>query len=192
MLASKELLGQFKAAAWKRPDEVEAFVAAAEAPQAADLWKLVEVVAARPGDAQAQQFRLQAFARLVERNPDKSLFAPLMKALKIADPALRVALVNILPKVNSLTEHAELVTHLRDRDPGLKQAATQALAQMGGGKTTFELLTAACDERDFAGHVKAMKVLVSFAKHQAVPTLAAALAANNQQKKVLALRHLGD
>ena len=42
MLSGKDLLNQFKAAAWNAPEELEAFIAAAEAPQAPDLLKLLE------------------------------------------------------------------------------------------------------------------------------------------------------
>jgi len=44
MLSGKDLLGQFKAAAWKGPEGVEAFLASAEAPAPQDLLKLFEVL----------------------------------------------------------------------------------------------------------------------------------------------------
>ena len=39
MISGKDLLNQFKAASWRSPDEVERFVAEAEAPQAGELLK---------------------------------------------------------------------------------------------------------------------------------------------------------
>ena len=44
MISGKDLLSQLKAAAWKTPEEIEAFVASAQAPQAGDLLKMLEVV----------------------------------------------------------------------------------------------------------------------------------------------------
>src|SRR5207237_7004436 len=41
MIAGKDLLNQFKAASWKDPDEIDAFVDSAEAPQTPELLKIV-------------------------------------------------------------------------------------------------------------------------------------------------------
>src|ERR1700693_842020 len=111
MMAGKDLLNQFKAASWKAPDEIEDFVAAAEAPQAPELLKLLDIVSGKAPDAGVQRSRLVVFARLIDKNPDKALFAPLVKALKSAEPSLRTTLAALLPKVNSATEHAALVDY---------------------------------------------------------------------------------
>jgi len=192
MLSAKDVLGQFKAAAWTGPEEVEAFLAAADSPAPQDLLKLLEVLAGKAPEAQAHRTRLGVFARLVEKNPDKSLFVPFVRALKTNDAALRTTLVALLARVNSPTEHGELVAHLRSSDASLRQIAARALAQVGASKTTFELLTRAAGEREFAGRSEALDVLVSFARTQAVPALQAALGVGTQQEKVLALKHLGD
>ena len=192
MLSGKDLLNQFKAAAWNAPEELEAFIAAAEAPQAPDLLKLLEVVAGKAPDPALHRSRLTVFARLIDKNPDKSLFVPFVKALKSAEPGLRTTLAALLPKVNSPTEHAALVEHLRSTDTALRAVSGRALTQIGGGKTIFDMLTRAAGEKDFAGRVEALDVLVSFAKHQAVPALAAALTAGNPAERVHALKHLGD
>ena len=191
MLAAKELLNLFKAAPWTRPDELEAFLAQAEVPATAELLKLVDALTAK-ADPRTAQLRMAAFSRLVERNPDKALFVPLVKAMRAAEQPVRSSIAAVLPKVNSLTEHEGLVAHLRDRDQGLRQAAAQALIAIGGSKTAFDLLTQACAARDFAGRVEAMQVLVSFAKHLAVPALQAVLAVGAPAEKMQALRHLGD
>ncbi len=192
MLAGKELLTQFKAAAWKSPEELEAFLGAANAAPPADLVKLLEVVAGKAPDAATAQKRLTVFAKLVEKAPDKSLFIPLVKALKLPDPGLRATLTALIPKVNSPTEHAALVEHLRSPEPHLRKLAASALLQIGGGKTIFELLTRAAGDRDFAGRTEALEVLVGFARHLAVPALQAALVAGTQPEKIQALRYLGD
>ncbi len=192
MLAGKELLAQFKSAAWKGPNEIEAFLTAAEAPPPADLVKLLEVLAGKAPDAATARHRLTAFAKLVEQAPDKALFIPLVKALKLPDPGLRATLAAVIPKVNSPTEHAALVEHLRSADVQLRKLAASALLQIGGGKTIFEQLTRAAGEREFAGRTEAMEVLVGFARHLAVPALQAALLVGAQPEKLQALRYLGD
>jgi twitching motility protein PilT len=192
MLSGKDLVNQFKAAAWKAPEELEEFIAAAEAAQAPDLFKLLEVVAGKAPDPAVHRSRLTVFARLIDKNPDKSLFVPFVKSLKGAEPGLRTTLAALLPKVNSPTEHAALVELLRSTDTGLRAVAARALTQIGGGKTIFDMLTRAAGEKDFVGRVEALDVLVSFAKHQAVPALAAALSAGNPAERVHALKHLGD
>ena len=191
MLPGRDLINQFKAAAWRRPEDLEAFLAQAEAPETAELLKLVDAVGAR-GEPQSAALRLTALGRLLDKNPDKALFVPLVKAMRPAEQVLRSSIAALLPKINSPTEHAELVAHLRDKDAGLRQAAAQALIAIGGGKTVFELLTQACAAREFVGRMEAMQVLVAFAKHLAVPALQAVLQAGSPAEKLQALRYLGD
>ena len=191
-MAGKDLLNQFKSASWKAPEEIEAFLAAAEAPQAPELLKMLDIVSGKAPDAAAYRARLLVFGRLVDLNPDKALFAPFVKALKGAEPGLRTTLASLLPKVNSATEHAALVEYLRSSDPGLRATVARTLSQLGGSKTVFEMLTRAAGEPNFAGRIEALDVLVSFAKHQAVPALAAALQAGTPAERVHALKHLGN
>ena len=191
-MSSKDLLTQFKAAAWKAPEEIEAFLATVEAPQPPEVLKLLDIVAGKAPDANVHRSRLTVFARIIDKNPDKSLFVPFVKALKGAEPGLRTTLAALIPKVNSATEHAALVEHLRSTDVGLRATVARTLTQIGGGKTIFELLTRAVGEPGFAGRIEALDVLVGFARHQAVPALQAAVAAGTPAERVHALKHLGD
>jgi len=175
MISGKDLLNQFKAASWRAPDEVERFVAEAEAPQTAELLKLLDIVTGKAPDASVQRARLTVFARLIDKNPDKALCAPFVKALKSAEPALRTTLAALLPKVNSATEHAVLVDYLRSSDSGLRATVARTLQQLGGSRALFDLLGRAVAEAGFAGRIEAMDVLVGFAKQQAIPALQAAL-----------------
>jgi twitching motility protein PilT len=192
MIAGKDLLSQFKAASWKSPEEIEAFIASAETPAAADLLKLLDVLTGKIPDANTHRTRLTTFARLIDKNPDKALFVPLVKTLKSADSGLRTTLAALIPRVNSPTEHAALVELLRSTDAGLRATVARTLAQLGGSKTIFDLLTRAVGEGGFAGRLEALDVLVGFAKHQAVPALQAVVTAGTTEEKVHALRHLGD
>ena len=192
MLSGKDLLAQFKAASWRTSEEVEAFVASVESPAAPDLTKLLDLVTGKASDATVYRMRLAAFTRLVDKNPDKALFVPCVKALKGADPGLRTALAALLPKLNSATEHAVLVELLRSDDAGLRATVARALVQIGGGKTIFEILTRAVGEPNYKGRIEALDVLVTFAKHQAIPALQGAIQVGAPAEKVHALRHLGD
>ena len=192
MLTGKDLVQQFKAAPWKAPEEIEAFVAAVEPPEAPEMLKLLDIVSGKAPDANVQRNRLAVFVRLIDKNPDKSLFAPFVKAMKGAEPGLRTALAALLTKVNSPTEHAALVEYLRSTDQGLRATVARTLAQLGGSKTVFEMLTRAAGEPNFAGRIEALDVLVAFAKHQAIAALAATLQVGSPAEKAHALKHLGN
>src|SRR5260370_3551150 len=192
MPSGKDLLAHFKAASWKSPEELEAFVESVEAPAAADLLKLLEVVTGKAPDANVSRARLEVCARLTDKNPDKTLFVPLVKALKGAEPTLRAALAGLIPKVNSAVEHAALAELLRSDDAGLRATVARIFALIGGSKIVFEMLTRAVGEGSFKGRIEALDVLVGFAKHQAIPALLAAIQAGTTAEKVHALRHLGD
>ena len=192
MIAGKDLLNQFKAASWKAADEVEEFVSSVEDPQTPELLKLLDIVCGKAPDAGVQRGRVAVFGRLIDKNPDKALFAPFVKALKGADPALRGTLAALLPKVNSATEHGLLVDYLRSSDAALRATVARALQQLGGSRTLFDLLTRAAGEGGFQGRLEALDVLVAFAKHQAVPALQAALQVGSPAEKLHALKHLGN
>jgi twitching motility protein PilT len=192
MIAGKDLLNHFKAASWKGPDEIDAFIASAEAPQTPELLKILEIVSGKTTDTNVHRARLIVFARLIDKNPDKALFAPFVKALKGAEPVLRTTLAALLPKVNSATEHAGLVDYLRSADAGLRAVVARTLQQLGGSRTLFDLLTRAAGEPNFPGRIEALDVVVGFAKHQAVPALQAALQAGSPAEKIHALKHLGN
>jgi hypothetical protein len=192
MIAGKDLVNQFKAASWKSADELEEFVAGAEDPQPPELLKLLDIVVGKAPDATVQRGRLAAFGRLVDKNPDKALFAPFVKALKGAEAPVRTTLTALLPKVNNATEHGLLVDYLRSQDTALRAAVTRTLMQLGGSRTLFDLLTRAAGESGFAGRAEALDVVVAFARHQAIPALQAALQVGSAAEKVHALKHLGN
>ncbi|HEY4886177.1 MAG TPA: PilT/PilU family type 4a pilus ATPase [Myxococcales bacterium] len=192
MIAGKDLLNQFKAASWKDPDEIDAFIDSVEAPEASELLKILDIVSAKTADGNQHRARLVVFGRLIDMNPDKALFGPFVKALKGAEPALRSTLAALLPKVNSPTDHAGLVDHLRSSDTGLRATVARTLQQLGGTRTLYDLLTRAAGEPNFAGRVEALDVIVGFAKHQAIPALQAALQVGTPAEKLHAVKHLGN
>src|SRR5882672_5726363 len=151
MIAGKDLINQFKAASWKHPDEIDAFIGSVEAPDTSELLKILDIVSAKAAEGNQHRARLVVFGRLIDMNPDKALFGPFVKALKGAEPALRSTLAALLPKVNSPTDHAGLVDHLRSSDTGLRATVARALQQLGGTRTLYDLLTRAAGEPSAAG-----------------------------------------
>src|SRR3984893_4841307 len=192
MIAGKDLLNQFKAASWKDPDEMDAFIDSVEAPEASGLLKILDIVSAKTADDNQHRARLVVFGRLIYMTQDKALFGPFVKALKGAEPALRSTLAALLPKVNSPTDHAGLVDHLRASDTGLRATVARTLQQLGGTRTLYDLLTRAAGEPNFACRVEALDVIVAFAKHQAIPALQAALQVGTPAEKLHAVKHLGN
>src|SRR3954465_5534162 len=99
----KELLAELRAAPWQRPEELASFCAAAGQVPSSDLIKALDAVMLARGAAQEPQhsIRCTAFARLVSQTPTKEMFVPLVRALKVADPALRAALLPTLTPINN-------------------------------------------------------------------------------------------
>jgi twitching motility protein PilT len=184
----KELLAHFKAAAFRNADEVRQFADSAGDVAAADVLKLLEAVPGRPGDP---RLRALAFQRVAEKLADRSLFAPYLRALRTADPALRGTLVELLPKVNSVSDHPTLLTLLRAPDAALRQAAAQVLGAVGG-KIAFDGLAEMMREQNFLGRSEAIDAVMAMAPQHAVPALAAALAAGNAAEKAKAINAIVD
>ncbi|MBS2021982.1 MAG: PilT/PilU family type 4a pilus ATPase [Deltaproteobacteria bacterium] len=192
MLSRTEVLATFKAAPWKRAEEVEAFVADAEQLLPADLLKLLEQLSGKVADPNTHKARLLAFLRLTERFPDRALFAPFVKAVRTGDPGLRAVLAQALVKVNSPSEHADACLLLRDKDPGVRQAAQKALVGLRASRGIFETLSRLLQEKEFPGRLEAFEVLASFAGSQAIPVLLSALPPSNPGEKLVAIKLLAD
>src|SRR5262245_28444350 len=141
-MTGTELTTLFKTAPWKTPAALDGFVAAASDLQTVELVRVLELLdnKALRADAAAHRLRIQAFSKLVEKAADKSLFVPLVRALKSSsDPALRAALCQLLPAVNSVGDHPELCALLRSSDAQLRAAVAPVLSKIGV-KTVFEAL----------------------------------------------------
>jgi twitching motility protein PilT len=193
MIQAKDLPRYFRAATWAAPEEIEAFVReVAEAP-AAELAKLLPLLLDRSLMQTPQQHRarVMAFAALVERHLSEELFVPFVRALKVADPALRATLVALLPKVNSVPAHPELCSLLGAPEPLVRQTAAQVLKQVGG-KTAFQLLSDAARDPNFPGRLETMDVLVPKAGHHSIPLLAMVIELGRGHERGQALKYLAD
>jgi hypothetical protein len=71
-------------------------------------------------DVPTHRRRVMLFRAAVEKSPDPKLFVPLLRALPLADSALRGALAAALPKVNHVDAHDELCTLLGHEDSELR------------------------------------------------------------------------
>ncbi len=190
-MSSRELVAEFRAAAWTSRDDVERFATSAGELTAPDIEKLLELLTSRLGTAEQQGQRLLAFERLAEKATDKRLFPHYVKALKTADPALRTLLGRLIPNVNSVPEQPALVALLRADDASLRKDVGGILAEIGG-RTVFELLGEMVREPSFPGRLEAMDIALALAPQHSVPLLAAALAAGSEREKVRAIALLTD
>src|SRR4051794_9803979 len=114
MAERKELLAAFKDAPWKGPQDIEAYVQGLGQALPPELLKFLEVLTSRSSviDPAKHRMRVNVFARLAETVNHKGLFKPYMEALKQKDPLLRNALMTLMPTVNNIADHAELVSYL--------------------------------------------------------------------------------
>ena len=120
----KELVARFRAADLSAQRDLDAFLREAGDPDLEVMIKLLEILSARGAekDFPRHRARCAAFDALVTRAPDKSLFVPMVHALKAGDPTLRTTLMALLPQVNQVGEHKELCQLLRANEPPVRQA----------------------------------------------------------------------
>jgi len=183
--------GVFRLASWGTDGEARDFANTIESPTGADVLRLLQMVSApSPGDP-LHRLRVLAFKSVAERVADKALFPHLVRSLKGADAELRAALVELIPRVNSLLDHAALCILIRSPEPALRAAVAAILTRVGA-KSVFDMLTEMVQDPPFPGRVEAMRVLVGIAEHRAVPALQAVLAVGSPEEKRGALDHLID
>ena len=190
----RDLVRNFKIGSWGHSAQIEHFVSAANDYTTQDLLKLLDILQSKQVAKEspaALKNRCAAFSQLVGRAPDPVLFQPFVKILKSGPPTLRPLLVELIPKVNHIPHHLELIQLIRASDPSLRKVAAHILGQVGG-KTTFEMLRQYINDSSFQGRVEAMDVLVPIAGHYAIPALADALKIGTSEERVHSLRYLGD
>ncbi len=191
-MATTDLATIFRSAPWKSAEAVDSYVGSLAPPKPLEVIRLLDLLDGRAAraDPQAHSIRLLAFARVVEKSGDKSLFLPLLRALKAtSDPSLRATLAGALPSVNSVTDHPELCALLRSSDPQLRSLLVPVLSKIGV-RTAFEVLAEMLAEPGFAGRSEAMDVIVSIAAHRAIPALGSVFAVGSAAEKTKALGYL--
>ncbi len=178
-------------AAWSSPDELKAFVAAASPCTSAEIEKLLAIVIDPALATQGPRHvnRCSAFRALALSSIDASLFAPLARALRTADPMARRAIATVLPRANDVDAHRVLCEVLGDSDPDARAHAAMVLEQIGG-PSALSALERLVTQRDFAGREEAMAVMIPKARHRALPLIFAVLQHGTRREQIAALRHL--
>jgi twitching motility protein PilT len=193
-MRGRELIKKFRAGTWGRSVAISTYVNAAEDVGTQDLLKLLDVLQSKQINKEspaAVKNRCKAFAELVKQAPDPALFGPFIKAMKNGSEPIRQMMVEILPVVNHIPSHADLINQLRSTDTGLRQSTAQILSQVGG-KTTFEKLRQFIREPNFNGRLEAIQVLLPIAGHYAIPSLGDILKIGKVHEKQMALKYLSD
>ncbi len=156
-----------------------------------DIIEVLDIVAGRKGTPAQRATMTPLLIELVERSRDRRLFLPLLRALKVATPTSRKAIVRCMPAVNDPKHHADLCKLLRNNDTGLRTAAGQVLARVGG-KTALDQLGAGLAERGYPGRKEAIDAVVQIAGHRSIPVLVDALPVCSSPDKHRIIRYLGD
>ena len=191
MTESEWVVGLTSAAFRTAADE-KAYIESARALRPADVLKLLEVVSNRAlaqKDPGRHARRLKLFAAMAEGWSDKSLFLPFVRALRTADAPFRNILVDVIPRVNSVDAHGEVVSLLRATDASLRAAAARILGRIGG-RTVFDLVGRLIADPAFPGRLEAMDVSVALAPQHAMPHLKSVIAMGSPAEKLRAIQIL--
>jgi len=188
---SRDALKTFRAAPWTSEEEIAAFAAACTGLTAGDMakWLAVLLEPQSAADPIGHPKRISAFARIADRVIDGSLFVHYARDLRSPDPRLRAVLVDLLPRVNSVSGHMDLCRLLGSPDPEHRNVASRVLAQIAG-KQAFDMLVELVREPSFAGRTEALDLMVPRALHQSSPLLVAVISAGRPQERSHALRLL--
>lgn len=191
---SAQVVAKFKVGKWATPAEVEAFVLESGVVDSQTLLKILELLTAKgaASDVMMQKRRCTVFSLLVKQCPaDPALFIPFLKALKAGDPALRAALLALIPRINNIAAHEDLCALLNTQDMQLRSMASQLCIQLGG-KTINQALRSMLKDKSFVARAEAIEVLVRISGHHALPVLQDLLAGGKPTDRIAALKYLGD
>lgn len=189
---SRTLATEFRTAGWGDPAEMEAFVARAGSMSATDLNGLLGLLlkrGERGKDLEAHSRRAQVFEMLVRANTHKDLFGPMVKSLRSADQDLARRILRLLPEVNNVAQHNEIVELFKQGDARIRHIGAQAFAKVPG-KTAYSRLVQLCAERAFPGRSEAMDALISVGGRHGLPALRNVLQTGSTTERSKALRLL--
>lgn len=189
---SREIAREFRAAPWQNTASIQDFLVRSTALTTEVLADMLSAVAERrmAAEPRTHQVRCAVLAKVFETNPDRELFLPILRALKVCDPIAGAMLVEAAPRVNNVAGHLELVELFRSRSAEVRSYARQIAVKVGG-KTAFGALSKMVEMTDFAGRVEAIDAMVSMAGYHAVPALKAAIAPATSEEKLRILEFLG-
>lgn len=189
---NKDAQQLFKLGSWRTTAEAQQW-AAGVVVDVADLAVMLEVAVARvvPVEADRQALRRAVFHALVLRQPNEALFRPAVRALRAASPEGRTLLVELLPRLNCVAEHGELVELLRLPDGEVRAAAARVLIEVGS-KAAVAALPPLLLERGFPGFREGLEVIARVGGAQAAPVFERLLQRPDPTERLLAIRWFGD
>ena len=188
-MTGKDLLARFRAAPWRTEEDVDGFVETVGDLGVEDVRKLLDIATSGGGTSEQQILRGAAFRRLAERVPDRTLFRPYVEALPAAPPSLRSVLAQLIPTVNSVSDHPILAGLLRSRDAALRSDVAGILAAVGR-RSVVGLLESMASEASFPGRMEAMSAVVLISPQHAVPVMRAVITIGAEAEKVKAISYL--
>lgn len=198
---SKDILRTFKESRFASSSDVENWVLAVTPMDPVDVQACFQLLLDRrlATDARTHKFRCALLKRVIGRTAERDeynlalreLFIPMLRSAKGADSEVREFLVEVLPLVNNVSGHRELVQLFRHSDPGIRVFA-KAVCEKVGGKTVFSLLVELCGQPDFHGRMEALDACVRMAGYHAIPALKNVISAGITDEKLSALEMLGD
>lgn len=192
-MTPKDLARQFRAATWQDAASVQVFVDAASGCTAEEIQPLLSVLIDRRavGEGRPHALRCAVFKRVCEQGELRELFVPVIRAIRAADQTARQAFVELLPSINNVRGHGELVNLFAHSALEVRAAARDVMARVGG-KTAFGMLTERCADPQFPGRIEAIEAMVQLAGYHTIAALRATLQAGTSEEKLQALEFLGD
>jgi len=170
---------------------MEAFVARAGSVSSNDLSNLLSIILKGNDrrDFEAHKMRTDVFEMLVRNTSHRDVFAHLIRALKTADQTLVKRIIRLLPTVNNVGQHSEVVDLFKHPESRVRNIAAQAFLKVPG-KTAFGRLSQLCGERAFPGRSEALDALLSVGGRHGLPALRNVLKVGNPNEKAKGLRLL--
>jgi twitching motility protein PilT len=189
---NKDAQQVFRLGSWRTTAEAQQW-AAAVVVDVADLAAMLEVAVARvaPAEADRQALRRAVFHALVLRQPSEALFRPAARALRTASSEGRALLVELLPRLNCVADHGELIELLRLPDGEVRAAAARVLVEVGS-KAAVTALSPLVLDRAFPGFREGLEVIARVGGAQAAPVFERLLLRPDPTERLLAIRWLGD
>ena len=187
-----DLVPTVRAAAWRSPQEAQAWVHAASATPE-ELVQLLDLLTNRglAADGDKQAMRRAVFHALVLRCPDEALFRPFVRALRIAPNEVRKVLVDLLPKVNAPADYGELCELFRVSDTATRLAAARAVVSVASRPAAQQLMVMLL-EPGFPGLREALDAVMRVLGASGLPLLEKLLTRTDTTERLLAIRWLGD
>ena len=182
----------FVAASWPSVEAQKAWVREAAQLPASDLEDFIGLLqTARGTTVDQRRARFSVWTMIVEASPDRSWFAPMLKAAVRGDLALRRILQPLLLLCNDRSEHVELVKLLRQSDSNLRRFAADVLRD-AGGRTALGEIERTIDMGGWTTRQDAMEVAMALGGHYAIPVVGRVVEVGAQQEVVGAIRLLSD